>query len=383
MPRWPLACLLLATSVHADPITDRDYAIELYEGVAIGDNAQVGMGGAGAAVIGGSAGALMNPAAPAVRLTTDNDSWSVDYHIAALTGRFSTDYDNNGAISDAGSGAALATFGLALRVGDWAGAATFTVQTAPVDGSAPEVDAQSARFKLVFARYIHRWDLALGLGLQTVSFQLAPSAGGDEMFRITGTAGVAGLTWLPRDDSWRVSVAVESPIIGGTVETATCDPMSCQGYILPESVVSPGRSIVGGAYRFAPTAWNQQVTTRFRDERALIIATDLVVTGTSTGGNGIEAFGMQELQPAGRSVSISLRGGGELEALPGRLRVRAGSYWEPGRFDGVSGRIHGTFGIDLRALEFHAWGLRRGRLSAFTDIAPRYRNLGVSIGFWH
>ena len=383
MPRWPLACLLVTTYANADPITDRDYAIELYEGVAIGDNAQVGMGGAGAAVIGGSAGALLDPAAPAVRLTTDNDRWSVDYHLAALSGRFSTDYDNNGAISDVDSGASLLTLGLALRVGDWAGAVTATVQTAPVDGSAPAIDAQSARIKLVLARYFHRWDLAVGLGLQTVQFQLAPSGGGAEMFRITGTAGVVGLTWLPRDDDWRVSLAIESPIIGGTVATATCDPMNCQGYILPERVESAGRTIIGTAYRFAPTAWNHQVATKFRDERALIVAADLVITGTSTDGNGVEAFGMQELQPSGRAVSISLRGGGELEALPGRLRVRAGSYWEPGRFEGVSGRIHGTFGVDVRALELDVWGLRRGRFSAFTDLAPRYRNIGVSVGFWH
>jgi len=383
MPRWPLGLLVLATSVHADPITDRNYAIELYEGVAIGDNTQVGMGGAGAAVIGGSAGALLDPAAPAIRLTTDNDRWSVDYHVALLTSRFSTDYDNNGTINAIDSGASLLTLGLSLRIGNWAGAIATTVQTAPVDGSAPAIDAQSARTKFVLARYFRRWDLALGLALQTVQFQLAPSSGGAEMFRITGAAGVVGLTWLPHGESWRTSLAIESPIVGGDVATASCDPMNCQGYILPERVESAGRTIFGAAYRFAPTAWNEQVTTKFRDERALTIAVDAVITGTTGDGNGVEAFGMQQLQPSGRAVSISLRGGGELEAMPGRLRVRAGSYWEPGRFDDVSGRIHGTFGVDVRALEFELWGVRRGRFSAFTDIAPRYRNIGVSIGFWH
>ncbi|MGE5182384.1 MAG: hypothetical protein ACM31C_10000, partial [Acidobacteriota bacterium] len=66
-----------------------------------------------------------------------------------------------------------------------------------------------------------------------------------------------------------------------------------------------------------------------------------------------------------------------------RLRVRGGSYWEPGRFEGVSGRLHGTFGIEVRVFEFHAWGRRRGRITLTEDAAAGYNNVGLSIGFWH
>ena len=65
------------------------------------------------------------------------------------------------------------------------------------------------------------------------------------------------------------------------------------------------------------------------------------------------------------------------------VRVRGGAYWEPGRFEDVGGRIHETFGIDLRIGQFHLWGPRRGRLSLTSDVATRYRNAGISIGFWH
>jgi hypothetical protein len=71
------------------------------------------------------------------------------------------------------------------------------------------------------------------------------------------------------------------------------------------------------------------------------------------------------------------------EVMPGRLRLRGGAYWEPGRFDGVAGRAHATFGIDLRVLAFQLWGERRGRISLTGDVAARYGNLAVSIGFWH
>jgi hypothetical protein len=140
---------------------------------------------------------------------------------------------------------------------------------------------------------------------------------------------------------------------------------------------------VGFAYRFAATPWNQQVKPKFRDERALTVAVDFVLTGSSTNGHGIEAFSRQQLQRSGSHVTLSPRAGVEAEVLPGRLRLRTGAYWEPQRFAGVSGRAHGTFGAELRALEFHAWGVRRGKLGATFDVARRYRNIGLSIGFWH
>src|SRR6185436_7084902 len=85
------------------PITSRAYAIDLYDGVAIGNTDMVGMGGAGAAVVLGTAGVLMNPSAIAVRPTTDLDPWTLDYHADFLTGKYSSDYDNNGQVSSGGA----------------------------------------------------------------------------------------------------------------------------------------------------------------------------------------------------------------------------------------------------------------------------------------
>src|SRR5262249_6045723 len=131
------------------------------------------------------------------------------------------------------------------------------------------------------------------------------------------------------------------------------------------------------------SAWNQLIAGPFRDERALTVAFDAVVTGATSNGYGIEAFGMQQLQRSGRHVVLGVRGGLEYEWLPGRLRVRAGAYWQPGRFDDAAGRFHETFGADLRVGQFHLWGPRRGRISLTSDVATRYRNAGISIGFWH
>jgi hypothetical protein len=379
MMRWLLPAMLASTgTAAADPITNRDYAIDFYDGVAIGNTAWVGMGGAGAANIVGTAGTLINPSAPAVRLTTDTDDWSWDYHVDILTGKLSTDYDNNGIVAE-DAGASLITVGLGGRYHDWAAAVTFTGQTAPVDAT---LQAEGIRFRYVIAKYFPSRDIAVGVGAQTVAFNVGPEMD-EELFSITGTGLIAGITYVPRMRNFRFAGGIESRILGADVVVDGCDPMNCMGYILPSKVTSPARGVIGFAYRFAPTEWNQLVGGVFRDERALTLTTDLLITGNSPDAYGIEAFAMQELQRSGKDFAISLRGGAEYEWLPGRFRVRAGSYWEPSRFEGVSGRLHVTFGVELRVFEFHLWGRRRGRLSFTGDIAERYRNVAASIGFWH
>ena len=86
-----MAILLLSASPAAadpetSPITDSNYSIELYDGVPIGNVALIGMGGATTANAIGTAGTLYNVSAPAVRPTTDTDSWSWDYHLDYLYG---------------------------------------------------------------------------------------------------------------------------------------------------------------------------------------------------------------------------------------------------------------------------------------------------------
>lgn len=374
-----LACLIARPALaQFAPITSRDYSIDFYNGDAIGDTSMIGMGGAGAASVLGTAGVLLNPSAIAVRPTTDHDSWTLDSHFDYLTGRFSSDYDNNGQV--ASGGLQLLTIGFGGRYHDWALAATFTIQGAPVVGSSLHGSAETSRGTL--AKWFPEYDVAIGVGIQVANFSLQRSDN-TEIFAIQGTGLIAGATWLPQGESFRLGAAIDTAIDGGQVTAQNCDPENCDGYILPDRVRAPWRVVAGAALRNGPTPWNQPVITPFRDEKAVTAAADIVVTGATSNGYGLEAFGMQQLQPSGRHTVISVRGGVEYEWLPGRLRVRTGSYWEPGRFDGIAGRLHATFGADLRVLQFHLWGVRRGRISITGDIADRYRNLGISIGFWH
>jgi hypothetical protein len=98
------------------PITSRDWAVDLYEGTALGSNRVIAMGGVSVAIAEGSAGSLANPAAMAVRPTTDNDWFAWDFHLDAASGSLSTDYDNNGYL-DGANGNKAATAGLAFGFG--------------------------------------------------------------------------------------------------------------------------------------------------------------------------------------------------------------------------------------------------------------------------
>jgi hypothetical protein len=387
--RWTvLVCLLVATRAVAEPpITSRDYAIDFYEGTAIGDARMVGMGGTGLALIPGSAGTLLNASAPAVRLTTDNDHWTWDWHLDYLNGQFSSDFDNNGVALDKASGAQLFTVGLGLRVGQWAAAATVGVQSAPLDDM-DRLKAQNVRGRVGIARWFPSLDMSIGVGVQTIAFRIIDAGTTDtELFNISGGGLIAGATWLPDMENFRIAAVLETPIVGGEVSTEACDPAACMlgtsTYILPNQVESSFRAGAGGAYRWAETAWNQQIKPKFRDERAITAAVDIWLTGPSQNGYGIEKFAQQELQRSGSRTNVGARAGVEAEALPGRLRVRAGAYWEPERFSGVGGRMHGTFGIEGRVFEFQLWGLRRGRIGLTADVASRYRNLALSVGLWH
>ena len=379
------ALVLVARTAAADPqltaVTNSDYSIDLYEGFALGSSALVAMGGAGVANAIGSSGTLINVSAPAVRQTTDNDSWGWDYHLDYLDGSLSTDYDNAQIPMPDGSSARVLTVGLQGRYHDWAMAAVTTGNTEHLANSGTTITAEALHTKIALAKWIPELDLAVGAALNIGAFDLLDPT--RTVFSISGAGLEAGAQWLPRMQDFRLGVSVASSA-SGLNNTIPCnDPMQCDGYILPDEVFVPGRVAAGAAYRWAESPWNQLVKTPFRDEHAVTVVADLVATGASPNAYGLQAFGIHELERSGRHISWSMRGGAEYEWLPGRLRVRGGTYWEPGRFEGVDGRLHVTFGIEVRVFEFELWGPRRGQITLTGDGAPHYQNVALSLGFWH
>jgi hypothetical protein len=392
-----IALCLVGRPAHADPtltpIMGNDYAIDLYEGVALGNSAVVAMGGASVANAAGSSGTLANVSAPAVRQTTDTDRWSWDYHLDYLNATQSKDFSNSG-LSTTTGGAQMTTVGLAGRFGNWGGAITASYQQAHVGdqqvmltgGGMAYLDATAMHLRAAVAHWFPTRDISVGLAAQLAQLDIKPDCAGpgcNSLFTIQGGGFEAGASYIPRRESYRFGAEVDSRILGGNVVAGNCDPMNCDGLVLPNAVRVPWRVAVGGAYRWAESDWNQVVGGNFRDEPSVTAVLDFVATAPSTNAFGLDAFAQNQLERSGSGYVLSVRGGAEYEWLPGRLRVRGGSYWEPGRFDGVSGRVHATFGVEVRVFEFQAWGRRRGRITLTGDVAHQYNNVGISIGFWH
>lgn len=377
----------------------RDYTLDLYQGAVLGSGRIVGMGGAAQATAQGSAGLLFNPAAVAVRPSTSHRTWDWDWHFDFLSPQLGSDTDNNGIEQDYQSGtwfrAPLLTGGLVGQYGPWALGVSATLLRQRLGADASTVPTASTGH-LALARSFADNQWTVGVGLHTGVFSIAedtnPSPDVEtyqDLFSISGTSLEAGAIWRPPALPLRVGASARLPVTGDKVSTAECDPMDCEGYVLPERAAVPWQVAGGVAWRFARSLWNRTVPGAFRDEKYVLVAADVVVTGHVPHGYGVEAFALHQMQPSGREVGISPRAGVEYEWVPGRFRIRGGSYWEPSRYRDpggadVPGRLHVTFGLDVRVWSFDLWGdPYRIRVSLTGDGATGYGNSGLSIGFWH
>jgi hypothetical protein len=390
-----IGCLLgvcvtggVAQAQDYPPITDRSYGLDLYQGTAIGSSRVVAMGGATVAIGEGSAGMIYNPAAAAVRPATDNDRWSWDAHVDWLVPAPGTDHDNNGEAHTEIDDTLVLTAGILGQFKEWALGVGFVFEQHKVEiGPDEKADPTLMVLHLVLARSFWDEQLTLGLGLRAGQFSIGRIVGEDPsqvLFSISGTGLEVGAVWRPPDRSLRAGVTAALPVSGKQVSTDECDPMDCNGYILPERVEVPWQLAIGVGWRAAPTRWNIHIDDDWRDERSLVLTADLVITGASDDAYGIERFVDKQLQPSGRDLVVSARAGAEYEWIPGWLRVRAGSYWEPPRFDDVDGRLHVTGGLEVRLLSFCLFGDRhRAKASLTFDAAREYGNGGISVGLWH
>ena len=367
------------------PITDRNYVIDAYRGAAVADYRVIGMGGVSLATAEGALGLLANPAAAASRPSTASGWFYWDFLLDAYTPALGVDYDNNGTPQDRFNGTTGAlNAGLVGMFGAWGVAVSVTGElrdfTVP-GGTAASLSA--AIWRLTLARSFADGEWIAGANLVGGGFNLRLPGSGVELVNAGDWSIEAGGLWQPRDSNLRIGVSFR-PAMKPRIDPTACDPNNCVGYILPERVEFPWTAGAGIALRLGPTPWNRRVSDEFRDERSTILAADLIVSGPVSNGAGLEAFLQKQLQPSGRRGSISLRLGAEYEWIPGWLRIRGGSYWEPPRFQDVTGRLHLTLGLDVRFWSFSLWGSQyRMRVSLGADGARQYGNTVLSLGFWH
>lgn len=382
-------------------ITDRDYTLDLHQGAVLGSGRIIGMGGTAVATGEGSPGAQFNPAAAAVRDATATGTWDWDVYLDYLSSSIGSDFDNNGVEEHTDSAfldGPVVTFGGALRYEQWGASLGLLYYKQPLEEveDGREIEARTGIARFAVARELRGAGVTIGGGFRTGVFQMDGVDKEDDreidrtrLFEITGTSLEAGAVWRPEWLDLRAGLAGSLPVSSEDVTVAKCDPLDCEGLVLPERAALAWQASAGVAWRRAATRWNRAVPARWRDEKYWLFAGDLVLLGHVPHGYGIDALTRNQWQPSGRDVGVSPRFGVEVEWIPGWLRLRAGTYWEPSRFrdeagDDIPGRQHITTGIDVRVWTFCLWRERyRLRLSATSDGAQGYGNGGLSIGFWH
>jgi hypothetical protein len=119
----------------------------------------------------------------------------------------------------------------------------------------------------------------------------------------------------------------------------------------------------------------------------VLVSASALITGAAENAVGLESFLSQQVNRSGQDAVVSLRLGAEMGLIPNFMRLRAGTYLEPTRFETSSSRPHYTGGFDLRLGRWNVFGLwpddYQWRLAVGADVARDYFTLGVTIAGWY
>jgi hypothetical protein len=379
----PAVALAAQPPPNLQPIVDRNFTIDIHEGVVFGSPRLVAMGGAAFAIGEGATGLFTNPAAAAVRPTkpTGKFEWSAFFNsYVPATG---VDFNNNGDPTNEYRRAAVYAPGLIMQLGPWGMALNFgysRYEVAPQAGGG--LGVRSLVPHLSVARHVERARMTFGAGLRGALLNVYTREDSNGLFTQAGVSAELGTVWQPESVNLRLALSGALPIRTGAIQTG-CDPLNCFGYILPTNAAAPWILVLGSGYRFGASKWNQTIDEQFRDEYQLTLGLDLMIVGALANAYSIEEFAAKRLQPSGAATTYSPHAGVEAEVIPGWLRLRAGSYFEPSRYPDVDGRMHATGGFEVRLFGFKLGQERRVSIQVAGDVAARYHNIGFSVGFWN
>jgi len=117
------------------------------------------------------------------------------------------------------------------------------------------------------------------------------------------------------------------------------------------------------------------------------VASSMLVSGPVEDAVGVESLMTQVVNRSGQKTVMSPRLGIESGVIPEHLKLRAGTYIEPTRFEGSTARTHATAGLDVKLAVWNVFGLwpdnYMWRLGLGADVAHRYSTWGVTIAGWY
>lgn len=382
---WKLrCCLLLMTSlccteahgqIDGPPIVDNDYNLDLRQGPVLGSARQVALGGAYIGVAEGIASLNSNPAGVAFRLERSTSKFDWDWTVG-VNGLESKDFDNNGVTPPDYESHRIRTLGLMGQYGPWGLGILDNAEIIELDR--PDADDHEYLLSVTSLRLGRQFldrELTIGIGLRATTTKLRTETFHATLGKLSGVGWDVGGVWNPERGPWRFGASFSSSIEADELDNPDGTPVTVDGLVIPQQVILPATVGVGASYAVNSAPF-------WKDHKWLVTG-DLLFTESSENAVGVESMLAQKIQPVGTHDTVSARVGSELEVLPGRLRLRLGSYYEPSNYEGVSSRTHVTGGFEVRLFHTSIFGEYDWSLTATVDSARDYLNIQASIGFWY
>ncbi|MBB6096209.1 hypothetical protein HNQ60_005131 [Povalibacter uvarum] len=370
-----LSCAEVRSEIDGPPIVDNNYNLDLRQGPVMGSSRQVALGGAYIGVAEGIASLNSNPAGVAFRLERSTTRFDWDW-TAGLTNLDSKDFDNNGVTPPDYKSHRIRSLGLMGQYGPWGlgvlnNAEIIALENPDDDDSEYVLSVTSLRLG---RQFLDR-ELTIGVGLHATTSKLRTETLDATLGQLSGVGWDVGALWNPERGPWRFGASFSSSILTDELDNPGDTPVTVNGLVVPHQVILPATFGMGASYAVESAP--------FWKDHKWLVSGDLLYTESSDNAVGVESVLAQRIQPVGTHDTISVRVGSELEAIPGRLRLRLGSYYEPSNYEGVSSRTHVTGGFEVRLFHTSLWGEYDWSLTATVDSARDYLNVLVSIGFWY
>ncbi|HMA95173.1 MAG TPA: hypothetical protein VKP30_20930 [Polyangiaceae bacterium] len=121
----------------------------------------------------------------------------------------------------------------------------------------------------------------------------------------------------------------------------------------------------------------------------ILVTTSLRLSGAVRNGVGIESFLQRVVDRSGARTVASPHLGLESEVIANWLKLRAGVYGEPTRFDNANAapRLHTTVGFEQKIFYWRVFGLfpkdKAWRIQGAADFSERYFGWSAAVGVWY
>lgn len=402
---------LFSAVCAAQTVEPRPQRLYIDSGVLLGNPRVLALGGAYTGVAEGPGALPSNLAALAHKSPRLNRNWDIGFGINWLDVPIGSprdrDLDNDERQDDAESSRQF-LFSLMLQYGRF-GMGAFWRSSRQLycrGDCSPSTALFAEKSHTALAAAVALGDddfiAAFGLYAANASFSARPFDGAakDEEWNYSDTGTSFDMLWRPHRRPYRVGISVKPQVVGPW-RRAAGQSAQVQGRTVFGAVVSPASLSLGASWRhgegaenynrLSPAAFNaaleglREGDVPPRRTPADAPMGDVLVTmqldfiaPTDNAVNFLSFVNDEAPQTVGDRAYVVLRAGMEHDAIPHRLRLRGGTYVEPSVFHGVNPRPHLTGGAEVFLFNyFDDWAV-----TTSFDVAPRYYNFGLSVGFW-